>query len=120
MSTPVVDVAGLLAIGPGIHHYVHLKFIIKRTCASSLGTPGLHHFTDYLPYICHALSSIPQAVLTMCFMSRCCSCLLYWSMFLLLLNSPLAFRLPAYTLQIVKFQTGEHILNNSVYLPHHL
>jgi hypothetical protein len=33
--------------------------IVTRTCVS----PGLHHFYDSLPYICHSLWIFPQAVL---------------------------------------------------------
>ena len=36
--------------------------IVTRTCASS-DSPGLHHFPDYLPYICHSLWFLPQALL---------------------------------------------------------
>ena len=44
--------------------------IIMCTCASS-DSPGLHHLLDYLPYICHSLWFLPQALL---FLFQCHVC----------------------------------------------
>ena len=61
--------------------------IVTRTCASS-DSPGLHHFPDYLPYICHSLWFHPQALLCQfCVSSVYCSCLLFCIMLCLFIKT---------------------------------
>jgi hypothetical protein len=64
---------------------------VTRTCMCS-DSPGLHHFPDDLPYICHSLWFLPQALLfqfhvcivrVSCFV-LCCVYLLKHSLNLLL------------------------------------
>jgi hypothetical protein len=61
--------------------------IVTRTCVSS-DSPGLHLFPDYLPYICHSLWFLPQALQLTCSQPIfTCNCgnNLYWLMLKLVL-----------------------------------
>jgi hypothetical protein len=49
--------------------------IVTRTCALSV-SPGLHHFPDYLPYICHSLWFLPQEWLFL-FLCQFCALVMF-------------------------------------------